>query len=146
MSREQLRRVSRLLEIRGYTLKAAQVEAARAAQLVRDSEAARLEAEATYDAAAARAVVAGQFTLDELEDARIEVSILRRRAEQAARRLEQAILEEAQRKVELERAHLAVKQMETLLETVRTELASEDRRLDRVDTDELASRIRRSQS
>jgi hypothetical protein len=144
MSREQLRRVARLVEIRGYTLKAAQVEAARAATAAEQAARALVEAEARYDEVAAQAVVEGEFSIHDLEDARLEVSLLRRAAELAERRRDASVREQAERKVEVERAHVAVKQMETLLDNVRTELASEDRRLDRIDTDELASRTRRT--
>jgi hypothetical protein len=141
MSREQLRRIARLVELRDRKLQIAQSEAARAARAADEARQAAEHAEAHFDTTAAEAVVSGDFTRIELEESREFVVALRRRAEVAARAHEHAVRESVSRRAEVERAHVAVRQMETLAETVQSALADEERRLDRVDTDELASRL-----
>ena len=79
MSREQLRRIARLVELRDRKLQIAQAEAARAARAADEARQAAEQAEARFDATAAEAVVTGDFTRIELEESREFVVALRRR-------------------------------------------------------------------
>ena len=142
MTRENLRRVKRLVEIRGIKLASAQAEAARAERSVHEAERALREAEQRVDEAAGRAIVAGDFSIDELVDARLEVMARQRAAAGASRSRDEAEERRAERLREVERAHVAQKQMETLADHVRGALWAEEARVDRLLADELASRMR----
>lgn len=132
-------RFERILEIRNLQKSAAQAALARANRHAAEAERIAREVEARLDETARRAVRTGEMSLDELVETRVRVqrvAFQRDRAHEAVQEAHSGVT--AQRSA-LDRASVATRQAETLVETSQraADVAEADR--ERKAADELAA-------
>jgi len=144
VTKERLGRIKKLLALREHALQRAQSAFATAeTEVTRKKEIAATEAE-RWLGTVERANALREATVDDFVMIRGDVLAARARVEGRERELSSAIAARDVSKTELTEAHRRVRQMELYAEATTETLRQEERTFDRILSDEIAARTRRT--
>ncbi len=138
----ELRRIQRLRNLRSHREKAAERDLAKARGELVSAERDLDDCRARFGAAADETAMTRETTVPDFEMARMHVAALSRRIDRAERHVGAALETFQERNVELVHAHREVDQMDSWADITREAMRADAVRIDRVESDETAARIR----
>ncbi len=138
----ELRRIQRLRNLRSHREKAAERELAKARGELVSAERALDDCRARFGEAADETAKTRETTLPDFEMARMNIAALSRRIDRAERHVGATLETFQERSAELVHAHREVDQMDSWADITREAMRADSVRIDRVESDETAARIR----